>query len=42
MIEEEGIENVLPNISSIDEGVKIYHQYYTSNDEKNMVFLLLV
>jgi ASC-1-like (ASCH) protein len=33
MLEMETLENVLPNISSIDEGVKIYHQYYTLDDE---------
>ena len=27
----EGIKHVLPNVSSINDGVKIYHQFYTKN-----------
>lgn len=30
----EGLEKTLPSISSIDDGLKIYHIYYTPQDEK--------
>lgn len=34
MITKEGLANVLPEIKSIDDGVSVYHQYYTPADEK--------
>jgi ASC-1-like (ASCH) protein len=37
MIEEEGIQNILPNIDSVDQGVDLYHQYYSPKDESNGV-----
>jgi ASC-1-like (ASCH) protein len=33
---EEGLENALPGIDTIDEGVKIYRKYYTEEMEKNI------
>lgn len=34
MITKEGLSNVLPEIKTIDDGVKIYYQYYTPDDER--------
>jgi len=34
MIEEEGLENVLPGVKSVADGVKIYYQFYTPADEQ--------
>lgn len=31
----EKIENVLPGVDTIEEGVKIYHKFYSEKDEKN-------
>lgn len=33
MLEQEGLKHVLPWIQSIDTGVAIYHQFYTSAQE---------
>ncbi|WP_457753345.1 ASCH domain-containing protein [Thermococcus sp.] len=34
MLKKEGLENVLPGIKSIEEGVRIYRQFYTEEEEK--------
>lgn len=34
MLEKEGLERVLPNVKSIDEGVKIYRKFYSEEEEK--------
>lgn len=34
MLEEEGLENVLPNVKNIEEGVRIYRQFYDKKKEK--------
>jgi len=34
MLREEGLENVLPNVDSIEEGVEIYRRFYSSGKEK--------
>jgi WD40 repeat protein len=34
MIESEGLERVLPGVSSLKEGVDVYRQFYTEEDEK--------
>ena len=34
MLEKEGLENVLPNVGSIEEGIKIYRQFYDEEREK--------
>ena len=34
MLEKEGIEHVLPDIHSLDEGVKVYRKYYSAEDEE--------
>lgn len=34
MIEKEGIQNVLPGVKSIEEGVKVYRKFYSESDEK--------
>ncbi|BAA29429.1 ASCH domain-containing protein [Pyrococcus horikoshii] len=34
MLEKEGIENVLPGVKSIEEGVKVYRQFYDEEREK--------
>jgi ASC-1-like (ASCH) protein len=34
MLEREGLTNVLPGITNIDEGIMIYRQYYSEHDEK--------
>ena len=35
MLEREGIERVLPGVHNIEEGVRIYRQFYTEEEEKN-------
>lgn len=34
MMLKESLGNVLPGIETIDDGVKIYQQYYSTSDEK--------
>ena len=34
MIEKEGVENVIPDKSSIDEAVNVYYKFYTKEQEK--------
>ena len=34
MLKKEGLENVLPGIKSIEEGVRIYRQFYNEEEEK--------
>ncbi len=34
MLREEGLENVLPNVDSIEEGVEVYRKFYSSGKEK--------
>ncbi len=34
MLREEGLENVLPNVDSIEEGVEVYRRFYSSGKEK--------
>ncbi len=34
MLEREGLENVLPGMESIEEGVKVYRRFYPEEDEK--------
>ncbi|ASJ02073.1 isomerase [Thermococcus profundus] len=34
MLESEGIENVLPGIESIDDGVAVYRRFYSEEKEK--------
>lgn len=34
MITKEGLSVVLPEIKTIDDGVKVYKQYYTPDDER--------
>lgn len=34
MIQKEGIENVIPDKTSIDEAVDVYYKYYTPEQEK--------
>lgn len=34
MLEKEGLENVLPGVKSIEEGVKIYRKFYSEEKEK--------
>src|SRR5689334_21975851 len=34
MIESEGLEHVLPGIPSLEEGVSIYHQFYSIEEEQ--------
>ncbi|HDH45360.1 MAG TPA: ASCH domain-containing protein [Thermococcus sp.] len=34
MLEREGIERVLPGVHNIEEGVRIYRQFYTEEEEK--------
>ncbi|USG99487.1 ASCH domain-containing protein [Thermococcus argininiproducens] len=34
MLSEEGVENVLPGVKTIEEGVQIYRQFYTEEEEK--------
>ena len=33
MLKSETLEKVLPNVESINDGVDIYHQYYSAEDE---------
>ena len=33
-LETEGLENCLPGIKTIDDGVNIYYKYYTPSQEK--------
>ena len=40
MLETEGLNNVLPTIDNIDDGIKIYRQYYTEQDETNGVIAI--
>ncbi|AEH25540.1 ASCH domain-containing protein [Pyrococcus yayanosii] len=34
MLEKEGLENVLPGVDSIEEGVRVYRQFYDEEREK--------
>jgi len=34
MLEKEGLERVLPNVKSIDEGVQVYRKFYSEEEEK--------
>ncbi|MDV3103805.1 ASCH domain-containing protein [Thermococcus waiotapuensis] len=34
MLESEGIENVLPGVKDVEEGVKIYRKFYSEEKEK--------
>lgn len=34
MLEQEGVENVIPNVETVDEAVEVYYQFYTSDQEK--------
>jgi ASC-1-like (ASCH) protein len=34
MLEQEGIENVLPGVDTIEAGVQVYRQFYSEEDEK--------
>jgi len=34
MLEKEGLENVLPGVKSIEEGVKVYRRFYSEEKEK--------
>ncbi|CAD5245357.1 ASCH domain-containing protein [Thermococcus camini] len=34
MLEKEGIENVLPGVGSVEEGVKVYRRFYSDEKEK--------
>ncbi|RLF90227.1 isomerase [Thermococci archaeon] len=34
MLKKEGIENVLPGVKNIEEGVQIYRQFYSEEREK--------
>ncbi|WP_457619653.1 HisA/HisF-related TIM barrel protein [Methanopyrus sp.] len=34
MLREEGLENVLPNVDSIEEGIEVYRRFYSSGKEK--------
>jgi ASC-1-like (ASCH) protein len=34
MLEKEGVHNVLPGIDSVDQGVEVYRQFYSEEDEK--------
>ena len=34
MLQEETIQQVLPNMSNIDDGVKVYRQFYSQSDEE--------
>lgn len=35
-LRHEGLENALPGIDAIDDGVKVYRKYYTEEMEKNI------
>lgn len=41
MISTEGLNRVLPNIKSIDNGINIYRQFYTESDEKRLGVLAI-
>ena len=34
MIESEGVENVIPNKTSIEEATNVYYKFYTKEQEK--------
>lgn len=34
MLEKEGLENVLPGVGSIDDGVKVYRRFYSEEKER--------
>jgi len=34
MLEKEGLENVLPGVKSIEEGVKVYRRFYSEEKER--------
>lgn len=34
MLKAEGLEKVLPGVDSVEEGIKVYRQFYTEEDEK--------
>lgn len=35
MLESEGLSQVLPGVSTIEEGISIYHSFYTSEEEQS-------
>lgn len=41
MLENENMNYVLPNVKTVSEGVKIYRQYYTEEDEKKFGVLAI-
>lgn len=34
MLESEGLANVLPGVASLDDGVQVYYQFYTPEEEQ--------
>lgn len=40
MIESEGLEAILPDVFSTEEGVRIYRQYFTEEDERDGVLAI--
>lgn len=34
MLEKEGLENVLPGVKSIEEGIQVYRRFYDEEKEK--------
>nr|WP_206206092.1 ASCH domain-containing protein [Thermococcus sp. JdF3] len=34
MLEKEGIENVLPGVGSVEDGVKVYRRFYSEEKER--------
>ena len=41
MLEEEGLDKVLPGIKTIDDGVKVYRKFYTEEDENKFGVLAI-
>ena len=41
MLEKERLENVLPSKTSLDDGEKVYYQYYSPEDEKKFGVLAI-
>lgn len=42
MLEYEGLNNVLPNINTVNQGVKLYHEFpdYKQNEEKYGIYAI--
>jgi ASC-1-like (ASCH) protein len=40
MLKKEGLDRVLPNTTNIDDGVKLYRQYYSEEKERNGVLAI--